>query len=212
MKSTLQSRALWGLLLIAAGVFFLLESLDILQLGSAWSLVFAAGGVIFLVTFIGRREDWWAAIPGFALLGIGLLIGVDALFPELGETIGGGLFLGSLSLAFIAIALRTGGDQWWAVIPGGILLILSLLLAIEPYIGEDAFAGTFLLGIAATFALVYVLPLPKGDTSWALIPAGILAVIGAIVLASATAWANLIWPIVLIAAGIFILVRNVRKG
>lgn len=212
MKSTLQSRALWGLLLIAAGVFFLLESLDILQLGSAWSLVFAAGGVIFLVTFIGRREDWWAAIPGFALLGIGLLIGVDALFPELGETIGGGLFLGSLSLAFIAIALRTGGDQWWAVIPGGILLILSLLLAIEPYIGEEAFAGTFLLGIAATFALVYVLPLPKGDTSWALIPAGILAVIGAIVLASATAWANLIWPIVLIAAGIFILVRNVRKG
>jgi hypothetical protein len=212
MNSTLRSRALWGLLLIAAGVFFLLESIDILELGSAWSLVFAAAGIIFLVTFISRREDWWAAIPGFALLGIGLLIGVDALFPELADSAGGGLFLSSLSLAFIAVLLRTGGEQWWAVIPGGILLILGLLLGVEPYIGEDAFAGTFLLGIAATFALVYILPFPEGETTWALIPAGILAVIGTIVLASATAWANLIWPIVLIAAGLFILLRNARRG
>jgi hypothetical protein len=186
--------------------------LNILALGSAWGLIFAAAGIIFLITFLTRREDWWAAIPGFALLGIGLLIGVDALVPELGDAIGGGLFLGSLSLGFIAIALRTGGDQWWAVIPGGILLILGLLLGIEPYIGDDAFAGTFLLGIAATFAMVYVLPLPAGDTSWALIPAGILAVIGTIVLASATAWANLIWPIALIVAGAFILLRNLRRG
>lgn len=212
MKSTLRSRALWGLLLIAAGIFFLLESLTILELGSAWSFIFAAGGIIFLISFLSQREDWWAAIPGFALLGIGLLIGVDALFPKLGDSIGGGLFLGSLSLAFIAIAFRTRGEQWWAVIPGGILLVLSLLLGIEPYIGDDAFAGTFLLGIAATFAMIYVLPLPAGNTSWALIPAGVLAVIGAILLASATAWANLIWPIALIAAGAFILLRNLRQG
>ncbi len=212
MKSTLRSRALWGLLLIAAGIFFLLESLNILKLGSAWSFIFAAGGLIFLVTFLSEQESWWAAIPGFALLGIGLLIGVDALFPEVGDSIGGGLFLGSLSLAFLAIVLRTGGEQWWGVIPGGILLILGLLLGIEPYIGDDAFAGTFLLGIAATFAMVYLLPLPAGDTSWALIPAGILAVIGALLLASAATWANLIWPIVLIAAGAFILLRNLRKG
>jgi hypothetical protein len=211
MKSTLSSRVLWGLLLIAAGVFFLLESLNILELGSAWSLVFGTAGILFLITFIGRRDDWWAAIPGFALLGIGLLIGVDALLPELGDAIGGGLFLGSLSLGFIAIAVRTGGEQWWAVIPGGILLILGLLLGVEPYIGDDAFAGTFLLGIAATFAMVYILPLPAGNTSWALIPAGILAVIGTIVLASATAWANLIWPIALIGAGLFILLRNIRQ-
>ena len=65
---------------------------------------------------------------------------------------------------------------------------------------------------SATFALVYYLPLPAGNTSWALIPAGILAVIGAMLLASATAWANLVWPILLIAAGVFILLRNARKG
>ncbi|MGC9347978.1 MAG: hypothetical protein ACP5JG_07565 [Anaerolineae bacterium] len=207
----LRSRVLWGALLVVMGILFLLESLNVLVLGAAWAILFALVGLAFAYTFLENREQWWAIIPAMTLLGIGALIAVDALLPELGDLLGGSIFLLALSLSFLIIYVVTGAEQWWAMIPGGILLSLALLIGVEPYIGDDVFAGLFLLAIGLTFAIVYLVSTPEGRMTWALIPAGILALIGLILLSAATQLIAYIWPVVLIVIGAYLLLRNVGK-
>jgi hypothetical protein len=197
--------------LILVGVLVLLENLQILALGVAWTLLFVAAGLIFGYTYLENRAAWWAVIPGMTLLSIGALIGVDTLLPGIGDLWGASIFLGGLSLSFWIIYFITGTEHWWALIPGGILLSLALALAAEPFLTGDVFAGLFMFGMALTFALVYLLPNPEGRMQWALIPASILALVGLVILSVTTAYANLIWPIVLIIGGAFILVRSLRR-
>lgn len=207
----LRSRTIWGILLIVMGILFLLESLEILALGGAWAILFAVTGLAFGYTYLENRENWWAIIPALALLSIGALIGMDAYAPGLDDQWGGSIFLIGLALSFWIILFTTRFEQWWAVIPGGILLTLAVLIGVEPLIGDDAFAGLFMMGIGATFLVVSFIRSPDGPMRWALIPAGILGMIGVILLATATQWANLIWPIALIIGGGYLLLRSVRR-
>jgi hypothetical protein len=211
MMKLLHSRALWGILLIVVGLLFLLESLAILSLGSAWALLFAAAGLAFGYVYLEDRSRWWAVIPAFTLIGIGGLIGINALFPETGEQWGAGFFLGALSLSFWFIYLTTAREQWWAIIPGGVLIALALAIALEPYMRGEGFVAIFFLGMALTFALVYLLPNPEGRMGWALIPAATLGAMGLIFFSLASQYAGLIWPVLLILVGGYILLRNLRK-
>jgi hypothetical protein len=206
-----RSRTLWGALLIVMGILFLLESLQILALGAAWAALFVAAGLTFGFTFLENRENWWAVIPAMALLSIGTLVGVDAVFPRLGSLLGGSIILGGLALSFWIIYVTTRYQQWWAIIPGGVLLSLALGIAVEPFIPGEVFAAVFLLGLALTFALVYYLPTANQHMGWALIPAGALAVVGLIVLSVTTRLAGLVWPALLIATGAYILLKNLRR-
>jgi hypothetical protein len=206
----LHSRALWGVLLILVGVLFLLESLAIMSLGNAWAVLFVAAGAAFGYVYVEDRSRWWALIPALTLVGIGGLIGITSLFPEMGGAWGAGFFLAMLSLGFWSVYFTTGREQWWAIIPGGVLLALGLAIALEPFLVGEGFVGIFFLGMGLTFGLVYVLPTPEGRMGWALIPAGILGAMGLIFLSLATPHAGLVWPLLLILIGGYILLRNLR--
>ena len=207
----LHSRVLWGILLIVVGLLFLLESLAILSLGGAWAVLFAAAGLVFGYTFLEDRERWWAIIPAMALLGIAALIGLEAFLPGVDGQWGVTLFMGALGLGFILIYGITHRKQWWALIPGGVLLTLGIALGLEPYMPGEAFVGIFFLGMALTFALVYLLPTPEGRMVWAIFPAGVLGLMGVIFLSIAGEAATLVWPVLLILTGGYVLLRNVRK-
>jgi membrane protein implicated in regulation of membrane protease activity len=68
-----------GIALMAAGALFLFENLGFLGplQNSVWALLFGAGGIVFLTTFWRDRARWWALIPGFTLLSLGALIGLQ---------------------------------------------------------------------------------------------------------------------------------------
>ncbi len=211
----LRSRILWGLLLIIMGVLFLMESLGLLALGGAWSILFFAAAIAFGSVYFENRDAWWAIIPAMTLFGLGALIVITTYVgPELAEW-GAGVFLGSIGLAFWLVYFATRQEQWWAIIPGGVLLALATSLILEPFIGGEAFAGVFMLGMGITFALVYLLPTNQGPMGWALIPAGILGVIGVGLFLAAldvpTATVNLIWPLILIFIGGYLLLRSLRR-
>lgn len=208
---TLKSRLMWGVLLIVAGTLFLLENLGLLVLGSAWGLLFAAAGAVFLVEFFVYREHWWAAIPGFTLAGLAALIGLSAIFPRAHGGLGAGLFMGSIGLGFLAVYLRSRMREWWAIIPGGITFSLGVLLALEPLLPGEAFAGLFMLGIGGTFALVYLLPTGGERMRWALIPAGILGVIGVLIFSASFELINLVWALAFIALGGWLIFRGMRQ-
>jgi hypothetical protein len=90
---------------------------------------------------------------------------------------GGSILLGGIALSFLLIYL-VNRENWWAIIPGGVLLTLALIISLGSFLGGFEVGGLFFLGIGLTFALVAVIPNPQGSMAWAWIPAGILTVMG----------------------------------
>ncbi len=208
----LESRTFWGILLIAGGVLFLLQSLGLLLLDNLWPIVFFVPGVVFLYTFLTERSNWWAVIPGMTLVGLGALIAFDQVFPEANDAWGATIFLGSLALSFLAVYLRTATHEWWAIIPAGVLGTIALVVGFEPYMTGGVFAALFMFGLAGTFALVYFLPTPSGRMRWAVYPAAILGGIGALTLVSATWLSRIVIPAAIIAFGIYLILKRRDTG
>jgi hypothetical protein len=207
----IESRTFWGILLIVGGLLFLMQSLGLLMLDNLWPIIFAVPGAVFLYAFIRRRDNWWAVMPGMALLGIGALIAFDQIFPRARGTWGGAIFLGSLAVAFLAVYLRTGTHEWWAIIPAGVLGTLTATILLEPVLGSGFTGGLFMLGMGATFTLVYLLPTQDGRMRWAIYPAAILGGIGVLILITATWLVGIIGPLAIIALGLYLILRR-RDG
>jgi hypothetical protein len=199
-----------GILLILAGLLFLLQNLGYLGggLGLLWAVLFILGGLAFIYWFLRNRAAWWALIPGFTLLGLGGLILLSTLFPEAGNVWGGALFLGSIGLAFVAVYL-VAPQHWWAIIPAGTLITLALVAALGALTDGMETGGIFFLGLGATFLVLGVVHTPQGRLKWAFIPAGVLLVMGILLLAQALEILGYIWPLALIAAGLYVLYRAV---
>lgn len=205
--NNLNRRMMFALLLIAAGVLFLLQNLGVLGslTGLVWAVLFALGGLAFLSVLVTNRTQWWAAIPGIVLLDVGVLIAFTTLFPNLDGRLSGGLFLLGLGLAFwVVFALAP--QNWWAVIPGGVMVTLAAVTAMESFTG-DVTGAVFMLGLALTFLLLYFIPVRGRRMTWPWIPALVLGAIGFLVLFQASNMINIAWPVILILAGGFLLVR-----
>jgi len=174
-----KARVVLSLLMIAAGVLFLLQNLGFLEGASAilWALAFAGAGGAFLYVYLSARVHWWALIPGFTLLGIGGLIAGDNFVPQYADILGAPLLMGCISLSFWIIYL-TNRESWWAIIPGGVLLTVGIFVGLESLIEGVELVGVFFLGRGLTFALLTLLPTPEGRMRWALIPAAVLLIMG----------------------------------
>lgn len=203
----LKSSIFWGVLIVVAGGLLLLEALGALAVGGwIWSALFGVAGVGFAYVFSRSRENWWAAIPAGALLGLAALVAWGEIWSASADEWGGSLFLGALGAGFWAVYLRVR-ENWWAIIPGGVFLTLALL-TVAP--ADD---GTFFfLGLALTFALLAVLPTDQGRLRWPIIPAGVLGVLGVLVGIGAEGALNYVWPAALVAGGLYLILRALGSG
>jgi Na+/H+ antiporter NhaD/arsenite permease-like protein len=207
----ISGRAVWGIILIVLGALFLLQELQLV--GSAfqflWIIVSFGAGAAFLWTFASNPQNWWAAIPGLALLGLSITSLEDALSLFPGFELGGSAFLGGLGLSFWLIYFRRQ-DHWWAIIPGGVLLTLATVAGLDS-VGVDYGGGIFFLGLGFTFILVALLPSPGADTRWSYIPALVMLILGFTQLTELGEQILNYWPAILILVGVYILIQAVRK-
>lgn len=203
-----RSTIILGALLVIIGLVFLAQNFGLFGglENLIWVVLFGAGGLAFLYVFAVNRENWWAIIPGFTLLGLAALIGLG---DRLGA-LGGALFLGAIGLAFWVIyVLRR--DFWWAIIPAGALTTLAVVAATADRVDGMVVGGFLFLGLAATFGLLYLLPTPEGRMKWALIPAGILGIMGLLMILSLGGVINYVVPIALILLGLAVVGRVLMK-
>lgn len=180
-----------GLILIGLGALLVLINLGVFRVLAPplGAILFFAGGAAFLVVFSRDRQQWWALIPGFALLGLGVA--------ALGGGAAGSWFLGLIGAGFAAIYL-SDSRHWWAIIPAGALVTLAL----TAWVGSGWLAGPLLFaGLAGTFILLYLLPEGQGKQSWALYPALGLGAFTILVLVTAIGLPSVVWSLLLIAAG-----------
>jgi hypothetical protein len=193
-----------GPALIGVGIVLLLLNSNLL--GNLPALLWLTLLVAVAVSlWIVASLPLWARIAGvavvyiFAMATTGDLAGVAALgFPAFG---------------FGLVYLLKPKRNWWAIIPGGVLASLALLVLFEAVFPNWGGEVIMFLGFAATFTALYLLPANRGGQRWALYPA-----IGWIVI---TVLANdpsgnsgFFLPLILIGAGVMILLwwRRTNKN
>jgi hypothetical protein len=152
---------------------------------------------------VGAQKGWWALIPGGILGAWGLASVLGALaVPEALVTLVG--FVGS-ALPFLFIFSLDRKENWWALIPGGIMALMGLVTTVGAVVGEEWTATLVLWGIALVFLAVFVLDRRNG---WALIPAGVLAVVG-LGVGPVISSLSVIGPVALILLGVLVVARTV---
>jgi hypothetical protein len=213
MMNSLRRGAALGVLLIGAGIVFLLSNLGYFDMGDyIIGGLFCLGGLFFLSMLRENTANWWAMIPGVVLLDLGGLIILSSLFPDLMDRIGGAFFLGGVSLAFWLVYFRVR-EYWWAIIPAGIVLTLAAITVIDlmPFSGMIV-PATLFLGIACTFALVYILTGRDASFRWTWYPAAIAGIMGLIFLFFSGRLGGFLMPTVLIILGVYLVGKTLRKN
>lgn len=195
-------RLIIGGLLIFGGLLSLLETLGIIPNagGIFWGVIWGAAAFYFLYLLaVDRTRNWWAAFPGFILLGMA----ASSFLPPSLEMFDGLAFLGGISLAFLWVFF-TDTRRWWAIIPAGVLLTLGVVSALDELSGIDT-SGIFFVGLGLTFALVAVLP-GGSQRTWAFFPAIALLMFGTF-LAPSLGLISYLGPAVLILLGAYFVFR-----
>lgn len=211
MFTWLRSQVFWGVVILAAGILFLLEAIFDFKFGSIfWSVMFGLGALFFFTIYFNNRMNWWALIPGFTLLGIGLTILSEIIFPAASGVLGGAFVLGGIGVSFISVYLA---DRrfWWAIIPAGVMFTLVAVVLLEPVFSDIGTGGVFFFGLGITFGILALVPTQSGRMGWAWIPAGVLILMGAFVIGAAEQAILFVGPLALIVGGAFLILRTILR-
>ena len=123
----------------------------------------------------------------------------------------GVVILWGLAAIFISVYVRHD-ERWWAIIPGGTLLILGFLVLVEKFrILDNDFSGfIFLFGMSLVFWFLYLIKDEKNKLEWANIVAAILTIFSFFVLSNE--WddkiSEILFPISIILCGGYLIVRG----
>lgn len=216
MRREVSSTTAWGLVLVAVSGLMLLARLGRFPTAALfWTLAFTAVGSGFGAAYLTSARRWWAAIPAGAALGLGAVLAWTELAGRDAD-VGGALFLALVGLGFWAVYARDR-RHWWAIIPAGVSTTSAVVAGLSSSglaIAGAAIGATFLLGLAATFALVAVLP-TGGPRRWAYVPAAVLAVLAVLPVVDAVAalpGTDDMAPAVVAAIGLVLLWRSLAHG
>ena len=202
MKNNRQSM-IWGTLLVLFGVLMLLETMNLIHIVGqvVWAIIVGGIGLPFLFVYLNDRQQWWALIPGVVLVGVGVGILV-------GGQLSGIIITFSVGLPFLLIYLNDR-NNWWALIPAWVMTSVSLIIILD-WVGLDNLIAPWVMfAIALPFLAVYA---TNRDQWWALIPAGITGIIGIGLLVGAVLTSGAFWGIAIIAAGLWLILRNFRSN
>jgi hypothetical protein len=207
MKSQTRRQALvWGGLLILFGVITLVETFTDLTAWT-WVALLAAGGLGVFAVYLTDRSDWGVLIPAYVLWAIAGLIALITLNVLRDESIAT-YVLTAIALPFLVAFLRDR-NQWGALIPAYVLLAVGVMVGLIGLgVLDDLLVPAYVMfAIAIPFFAVYA---RNTKQWWALIPGGIMAVIGLSFLIAEAA-AQYIGPAVLILVGAWVLVRQFMR-
>jgi len=206
-----RARNWWALIPGGVMLFLALTTLLVDSAGGEWigSLFLFLIGLSFLVVYLNNRTRTWALLVAYIL---GVLAIAPAMASGGGDTAAyyGSVFLFAVALPFFIIYFRSA-DNWWAIIPAGVLTVLSVIaaLAIAGLIrneNQGGYANAFLMGgLAATFAVVWL----RHTKAWAKVVTVILAAlaVGSVFFAT---YSEILWPIAIILAGGYLLFTALR--
>ena len=197
----------WGGLLIIFGVLALLQTFIDVSVW-AWVAILGAAGLGVFVVYLTDRSAKFLLIPVYVFWVVAVFL-VLLTLNILPDALIASFVLSAVAIPFIVVFLQDR-SRWGFLIPAYVLLVIGLMVPLlESGILADMLVPSYvMISIAIPFFAVY---LWNREHWWALIPGGILLIIGfAFLLAEAAV--ELIVPAVLILVGIGILLRQFFRG
>ena len=212
MADTRLNTLVWSGVLIVSGIILLLFNFQVMarfepvpQLILAGIL--AAGASGFFLGYFVSEGDWARLVPAWTLLALASMV-VASIFPVMMSPplTAALLFLG-LSIAFANVYLLKRTERWWAVIPGGFMLVIGLVVGLSGSVERmETLAAILFVGMGTVFFLLHWLD-GQRRRWWALVPGSVLLFFGLFVLTLDTMSENVVsrwWPLLLISLGLFV--------
>jgi hypothetical protein len=195
-----------GVMLFLALTTLLVDTVDGEWVGAMFLLLI---GLVFLAVYFNNRIRTWALLVAY-IFGVLSIAPMLASFGDVAAYFGT-VFLLAVALPFFILYFRSA-DNWWAIIPAGIMTVLAVLatLGISGVLNSATGGGygfAFLLaGLAATFAVLWF----RHNKAWAKIVAIVLGVLAAFSIFFVSYY-ELYWPVVLILGGGYLFYIALRK-
>jgi len=170
-----KSSLFWGLLLIIGGGVALAQQFGYMdQLPeSVWMWVFALISLVALISYLtSGLKEWGWLFPAGIFGGLAVTVAMATNNVD-SAAVGSPLFFGLL-IPFAAAYLTDRTRNWWALIPGGVMLFLALTTLLADSAGGEWIGSMFLFLIGLSFLVVY---LNNRTRTWALLVAYILGVL-----------------------------------
>ena len=196
-----------GGLLIVFGVMGLLETITDLS-AWVWVAVLTVGGLGVYGVYATDRKEKWLLIIAYAMLAVAGLVALLTL-GVLDDPYVATYVLLAIALPFL-VAFLFNRTNWGLLIPAYVLLAVGVMVPlIDLGVLDDTLIAAYVLfAVAIPFFVVFIRNTKKW---WALLPGGILAIIGLSFLI-AEASVEYIFAAGLIVAGILIVVRQFTRG
>jgi hypothetical protein len=170
-----KSSLFWGVLLIGGGILALADQLGYIDNLSPtlWIFVFAAISLLGFVSYaMSGWIQWGWLFPAGVFGGLAVIVVLATNHVD-SAAAGSPLFFGLL-IPFAAAYLTDRTRNWWALIPGGVMLFLALTTLLVDNVGGEWVGALFLLLIGLTFLGIY---LNNRTRLWALIVAYVFGVL-----------------------------------
>lgn len=202
-----------SVLLIGIGTLALLTNLEVIRTpwrmgegGLVWVVLFSISGLAFLGIYLRGSNNAWAIIPGFTLVGLGIIVG--DIFPIPYEFVAVAVFMSLLGLGFLG-AYWLNRKYWGLVIPAGILLSLAFQTIFSRLVTSQFNMEILLLGTALTLLGTYFAFANK--RRWLLYVAGLCFLLGLVGAAGSVLGISLILPVALVVIGGIVIWRTFRS-
>jgi hypothetical protein len=192
----------WGGFLILVGALLLVETVTDLS-DWIWIAILVAGALAATGLYLADRSDWAMLLTAYVLWAIVLLVAFTSLNILREEAVAFYVLL-AIALPFLAVFLRNRA-LWWALIPAYVLAVIAVMIGLLGLgVLDDLLVPAYVLfAIALPFFVVYI---RDRRLWWALIPGGVLAVVGLSFLIAEAA-IEYIGALVLVVIGVWLLAR-----
>jgi hypothetical protein len=170
-----KSGLFWGVLLVGAGLLALARQMGYIDQvpDSMWIWIFALVSLLAFLSYgLSGWKQWGWLFPAGVFGGLAVTIALAINHVD-SAAVGSPLFFGLL-IPFGAAYLTDRTRNWWALIPGGVMLFLALTTLTVDSIGGEWIGSLFLFLIGLSFLVVY---LNNRTRTWALLVAYILGVL-----------------------------------
>jgi hypothetical protein len=205
-----RTRNWWALIPGGVMIFLFLTTLLVDSAGGEWvgAMFLLLIGATFLFVYLNNRTRTWALLVAY-IFGVLSIAPMLAAFGDVAAYFGT-VFLLAIALPFYIVYFRSA-DNWWAIIPAGVMTVLAVLatLGIAGFLNGNAgggYANAFLMaGLAATFAVLWF----RHNKPWAKIVAIVLGVL-AVASLFFVSYYEMFWPAAFILGGAYLLYTALR--
>lgn len=189
-----------GLLLFNFGVFAAYE--PILQYVLAG--VFGIASIAFFGAYLSTRTNWWRLMPAWTLLALAVMVYLSTV-ETLDQRLTASVLFAGQALAFAHAYLIDRQERWWAIIPGGFMLVLGVVIALSSRtVSLETLGSVLFVGLGAVFLLLYAVG-TRRRMWWSLIPGTVLVIFGFFLFSvedgAQSPWVRW-WPLFLVLTGI----------